>query len=59
MNYASAFLVLILGAAAIFWYISGRKYYTGPITEALEYDNSESDRHSSGMERKAEKEAMV
>ncbi|KUJ07917.1 amino acid transporter [Mollisia scopiformis] len=38
MNYASAFLVLILGAAAIFWYISGRKYYTGPIVEAQAED---------------------
>lgn len=39
MNYASVFLVLILGCAAIFWYISGRKYYSGPVIEAEGYDS--------------------
>lgn len=34
MNYASVFLVFILGCAAVFWYIGGRSYYTGPIVEA-------------------------
>jgi amino acid transporter len=34
MNYAAAFLTLILGAAMFFWYVGGRKYYTGPIVEA-------------------------
>lgn len=38
MNYASVFLVFILGCAAIFWYISGRRYYTGPIVEAQAED---------------------
>lgn len=40
MNYASVFLVLILGCAAIFWYISGRKYYSGPVVEAEGYDSN-------------------
>ena len=40
MNYASVFLVFILGCAAIFWYISGRKYYNGPIIEAEGYDST-------------------
>ena len=35
MNYASAFLVLILSAALVCWYLGGRRYYTGPITEAV------------------------
>lgn len=35
MNYASAFLTLILLAATVFWYISGKKYYHGPIIEAM------------------------
>jgi len=34
MNYASAFLVLVLGACSVYWYISGRKFYTGPLIEA-------------------------
>jgi hypothetical protein len=58
MNYASAFLALILGAAAVFWYISGRKYYTGPITEAQEDYTSESHMISSAIERKSEKEMV-
>lgn len=35
MNYAIAFLALILLAALIWWYLGGRRYYTGPITEAI------------------------
>jgi hypothetical protein len=35
MNYASAFLVLIFLAALIWWYAGGRRYYTGPIVEAV------------------------
>jgi amino acid transporter len=34
MNYASAFLVAILVASSIYWVISGKKFYTGPIVEA-------------------------
>lgn len=38
MNYATAFLALILGAATLFWYLGGRKYYTGPLIEAQAED---------------------
>jgi len=34
MNYASVFLVAIFVAAMIYWYISGRKFYSGPLIEA-------------------------
>lgn len=34
MNYAVVFLAFILLCAAVFWYIRGKKYYTGPIIEA-------------------------
>ena len=34
MNYAVVFLGAILIAAMIWWYISGRKWYTGPLIEA-------------------------
>jgi hypothetical protein len=42
MNYASVFLLFILGCAAVFWYISGRRYYTGPVVEAQaeDYDSN-------------------
>jgi hypothetical protein len=55
MNYASAFLVLILGAAAIFWYTNGRKYYSGPLIEAqVEDGDSNSGGDTPQMDSKAE-----
>lgn len=56
MNYASAFLALILIAAAVFWYTNGRKYYTGPLIEARAGEGSESERNSVSVERKIEKD---
>lgn len=41
MNYAIAFLGGILIFAAIFWYLTGKKYYTGPLIEA-QIDENES-----------------
>lgn len=43
MNYAIAFLGAILIFAAIFWYISGRRYYTGPLIEAQVEENASGD----------------
>lgn len=34
MNYAIAFLALIFLFSAVYWYTSGRKFYTGPLIEA-------------------------
>lgn len=34
MNYAVAFLAFVLLCAAVFWYLGGKKYYTGPVIEA-------------------------
>lgn len=34
MNYAIAFLALVLLAAAVYWFAGGRRFYTGPLTEA-------------------------
>ena len=34
MNYSIAFLGLIFAFAAVYWIISGRKFYTGPLIEA-------------------------
>jgi amino acid permease (GABA permease) len=59
MNYASVFLVFILGAAALFWYIGGRRYYSGPIIEA-EAEDSDSNMHNAPSPVKKEKnEAFV
>ena len=41
MNYASVFLVFILGAAGVYWFISGRKFYHGPIVEAQAGEDSD------------------
>jgi hypothetical protein len=51
MNYASVFLVFILGAAAAYWYISGRKFYHGPIVEAQMDEDSQSDHVTGGEKR--------
>lgn len=56
MNYAAAFIVLILGAATIFWYYGGRMYYTGPIIEARAGEGSESERPSLNLDAKPQKE---
>lgn len=34
MNYAIVYLAGILAFAAIYWFVSGRKFYTGPVVEA-------------------------
>lgn len=34
MNYAVAFLGLIFAAATIYWFLGGRRWYTGPLIEA-------------------------
>ncbi len=60
MNYASVFLVLILGCAALFWYISGRRYYTGPVIEAQAEDTDSNHHNYSGLDSQKEKDkAMV
>ena len=34
MNYAVVILVFVLLVALVYWFIAGRKYYTGPRTRA-------------------------
>jgi len=34
MNYAIAFLGAILAFSLLYWFIAGRKFYTGPLIEA-------------------------
>ena len=46
MNYAIAFLGLIVFFATIYWYVRGRLFYTGPLVEAIV---DESDSQNSGV----------
>lgn len=40
MNYACVFLVFVLLFALVYWFISGRRFYHGPITEAVVADSA-------------------
>ncbi|RDW92289.1 putative amino acid permease 2 (AAP-2) [Coleophoma crateriformis] len=55
MNYASVFLAFTLLVTVVYWYISGRKFYNGPIIEA-QFEESIADRSSSDNNNK-DKEA--
>ncbi|PYH44572.1 amino acid transporter [Aspergillus saccharolyticus JOP 1030-1] len=39
MNYACVFLVFVLLFALVYWYISGKKFYRGPVSEAVVDDS--------------------
>lgn len=56
MNYAVVYLAGILAFAAAFWWLGGRKFYTGPIIEAVAED--ESDSNSDPALGKEEKDRM-
>lgn len=63
MNYAIVYLVGILFFSTIFWYATGRKYYTGPIIEAEVLDDqvrsSDDDEDYSRRAAKKEEAATV
>ncbi|KAK3061781.1 polyamine transporter tpo5, partial [Teratosphaeriaceae sp. CCFEE 6253] len=63
MNYAIVYLAGILAFSTIYWYIHGRKFYTGPLIESSDEDNASSaaDRSSDddGVNRKTEKYGEV
>jgi LPXTG-motif cell wall-anchored protein len=42
MNYAIVFLAAILVASTLYWYIRGRRFYTGPLIEAQILQDDES-----------------
>lgn len=52
MNYAAAFLVAIFVAALTYWYISGKRWYTGPLIEAevVQGDEASGERSPDGFE---------
>ena len=45
MNYAIAFLALIFVFALVYWFIAGRRFYSGPLIEA---DVGEEDSQNNG-----------
>lgn len=61
MNYACAFLALIFLFAAVYWFVGGRRWYTGPLIEA-EIDENDSQNERSSNEEvnlKTEKHGQV
>lgn len=56
MNWAVVYLAGILAASIIWWFVSGKKYYTGPIVEA---EVIEDESRSSGEEPKQRTESMA
>lgn len=50
MNYAIVFLAAILLFSMIFWYLGGRKHYTGPLIEAQIRDEAGSNSESDGIQ---------
>jgi hypothetical protein len=55
MNYAIAFLALIFFCSAVYWFTSGRKFYTGPLIEADLAENSSPDGGDGSSEENSEK----
>jgi amino acid transporter len=51
MNYACVFLVFIFVSAAIWWYVSGRRWYVGPLIEAEVGEENFGDSASDEVER--------
>lgn len=56
MNYAIAFVGLISIFAAVYWVISGRKFYTGPVVETHIAENSSPDSRDGSSEEHSQKE---
>ena len=57
MNYAIVYLAAILFFAAVYWYIQGKKFYTGPLIEAeIEGESQDADRSSEEADKKKQDE---
>jgi amino acid transporter len=55
MNYAAAFLVLIIGGSTVYWYARGKKFYTGPLVETNGEDADVASSRSLDADRKTDK----
>jgi len=51
MNYAIAFLGAILLAAIAYWYVGGKRWYTGPLIEAEVLVDSDSNGPETGLDK--------
>lgn len=59
MNYAVVYLAGILFMAAVYWFIAGRKFYTGPLIEAEVMEGSlDQDRSSEEDDKKQQSELV-
>jgi hypothetical protein len=60
MNYAIAFLGLVFLAAYVYWFISGKKFYTGPLTETqfVEGESREKENGAESPSERGEKEKI-
>ncbi len=58
MNYAIAFLGLIFFFAAVYWVISGRNFYTGPLVQAVVANDSSQESTSDLGEKCGRKEIV-
>lgn len=54
MNYAVVYLGFILFVAFVYWFVRGKKFYTGPIIEA-EVQDDEDRSSEEGINPKTEK----
>ncbi|KAK3669341.1 polyamine transporter tpo5 [Recurvomyces mirabilis] len=61
MNYAVVYLGAILFFSTVYWFIRGRKFYTGPLIEAeIDEDSSQDPRSSDeGVNAKTEKHGQI
>ena len=55
MNYAIVYLGGILFFALLYWFVAGRKFYTGPLIEA-EVSNEIDSNSDEGLENKQQRE---
>lgn len=64
MNYASSFLGGVVAFSAIFWWLAGRRFYTGPLIEAEVAKNGsegieDGSRSGSDLTREAQRPAAI
>lgn len=52
MNYAIVFLVFILFCALVYWWIRGKKFYTGPVIEAEVHEDEMASSSSASQEKR-------
>lgn len=57
MNYSSVYLVAILIFAYGYWFIRGKKFYTGPITQSKRNESQDTNQRESEEEDDTKEES--